>query len=98
MLAVIEFVKLLTVGAELGKTLAPTDRMKEATQAIQKQRLTANEYDKQLRRLTSILRLHYRQSVDAIVNLNCDPYDADDVEDFRVALYERFPKRKHIKP
>jgi len=95
-LAAIEAMKLVGTGLQIGIAYGPTDKMKEVTQEIQKKRLMANEYSKQLRRLSSSMFWHKKQSVDALINLVADNYDADDIEDFRIALYERYPKRKHI--
>jgi len=91
-----DFFAMVTSGFNLGTKLAPTEKMKEDKAERQKKRLTADEYGKQLKALRRWMIWHPKQSVDALVNLKCDIYDADDIQDFRIALYEMFPKRKHI--
>ena len=91
------FFEALISGFELGKELAPTDKMQEGKFDREKKRLEAAEYTKQLKKLRAWLIAHPRQSVDAVIDLKCDGYDEDDIADFRTALYELFPKRKHVK-
>lgn len=93
----IAFFEALSQGFSLGKQLAPTDAMKDEKMNRQKKRLEAVEYVKQLRRFKRWMITHPRQSVDACINLFADGYDPDDIEDFRAALYELFPRRKHVK-
>lgn len=94
-----QFFKALVSGFDMGKALAPTDKMKEERLARVTPRLTADEYAKELRKLRGHLFWFPKQSVDAAVNLYCDGFDADDIKDLRTALYELLPeKRHHIKP
>lgn len=95
----LELFKALGSGFDMGKALAPTDKMKEARQLRVTPRLTADEYAKELRKLRAHLFWFPKQSVDASISLYCDGFDADDIEAFRTALYELMPeKRHHVKP
>lgn len=98
---IVEVVKIIfeviLAGFKFGEKVAPTDEMKEKKLEIKTKRLEYKEYQKVLKSLRAWLVLHPRQSVDAVVDLKCDNYDQDDIADFKKALYEMFPKRKHSK-
>lgn len=96
--AIASFFKAFTAGAEAAKTYAPTDAMKESKFEREIPRKTIDEKTKILNKATAELRLHPRQSVDAYVAIAFDDIlNPEDVEELRTGLYERFPKRKHIK-
>lgn len=93
-----QFFKAFTAGAEAAKTYAPTDKMKEAKFEREIPRKTVAEKRKMLRQAINYLNLHLKQSVDAYVNVTFDDVlNPEDAEEMRTALYELFPKRKHIK-
>lgn len=93
-----EFFKAFTAGAEAAKTYAPTDKMKEAKFEREISRKESAEKKKMLKQAINYLNLHLKQSVDAYVNVTFDDVlNPEDTEEIRAALYELFPKRKHIK-
>ena len=87
----------VTAVFSFGKKAIPPDSIREDKHEIKRERLKLAEYDKILKQSKVYLDLHPRQSVDAYVNVKFDNLAPEDIEDIRKALYELFPKRKHIK-
>lgn len=75
----------------------PSEKIQEGKFDLAQERLTVDERTKILKHSKRYLILHLRQSVDAFVNVAYDKLSSEDKEDLRQALYELFPKRKHIK-
>lgn len=87
----------ISAAFNFGSKAIPPDRIREDNHEIKRERLLLAEYDKILAKSKVYLDLHPRQSVDAYVNVKFDQLAPEDIEDIRKALYELFPKRKHIK-
>lgn len=87
----------ISAAFNFGSKAIPPDRIREDNHEIKRERLQLAEYDKILAKSKVYLDLHPRQSVDAYVNFKFDQLTPEDIQDIRLALYELFPKRKHIK-
>ena len=87
----------ISAAFNFGSKAIPPDSIREDKHEIKLERLQLAEYDKILAKSKVYLDLHPRQSVDAYVNVKFDKLAPEDIEDIRKALYELFPKRKHIK-
>lgn len=87
----------ISAAFNFGSKAIPPDSIREDKHEIKRERLKLAEYDKILKQSKVYLDLHPRQSVDAYVNFKFDELAPEDIEDIRKALYELFPKRKHIK-
>lgn len=87
----------ISAAFNFGSKAIPPDSIREDKHEIKRERLQLAEYDKILAKSKVYLDLHRRQSVDAYVNVKFDNLAPEDIEDIRKALYELFPKRKHIK-
>jgi hypothetical protein len=95
-----EFFRAITSAAEVAKTYAPTDAMKEKRFDRQIPRKSVDEREKMLKKAIRYLTFHPFQSVDAYVDFCIDDVlNEEDEQELRDALYEhpRFKKRKHIK-
>lgn len=82
-----------------GTKAIPTDKMREETQQIRKERLTLKEKDNILNESIVFLDLHPRLMPEDYVNWKFDLLDADDINDIRKLLSERYSKRikRHLK-
>lgn len=80
--------------AKLGTALAPTDKMKEERQTMKKPLLTSGDFNKEFVRLRTHLLFFPKQKIDTLVDLRCDGYDADDIQNLKNSLYEIFPKKR----
>lgn len=88
------FFELLITGGDVAKAYAPTAAMKEARLKRITPRLEAEEFDREVVKMARILRVRRKQTIDTLVELRCDGYDADDIAAFKKALYELFPEKR----
>lgn len=89
----------IKAGFSFGTKAIPSDKMREETQQIRKERLTLKEKDKILNESIVFLDLHPRLMPEDYVNWKFDLLDADDVNDIRKLLSERYSNRikRHLK-
>lgn len=91
--------EMIKSGFEFGTKAIPTDKMREETQQIRKERLSVKEKDKILNESIVFLDLHPRLMPDDYVNWKFDLLDTDDVSDIRKLLQQKYSHRikRHLK-
>lgn len=89
----------IKAGFSFGTKAIPTDKMREETQQIRKERLTFKEKDKILNESIVFLDLHPRLMPEDYVNWKFDLLDAEDRMDILKLLQERYSNRikRHLK-